>query len=484
MNATQATMRSTSRVPLLSRQCEHEKSPAICTAHRPAGHTRRSLLICALIASVAGCQDFQKAQQSWNETKNARGEHWRQVRCDVKRRLAESQLQAGQLDEALREIDAALELNPADAPSHILLARIQLEQGHPAAARRAIDQALNLQPQNGEALFTAGLVAERIENQEEAYTFYTKAASVAPGNADYLAAQAETLVALGRVSDALDLVESRRPDFAENPRLHDLAAELYRALGMKSESIACLRKAAVAAGDDPKLAAQLGVALSQAGQDVEAVGLLDPLMRRLEASPANSDKPSPGRSVDSDAAIIRLSLAGSQRRLGRLDAARRAIDAQLRADPDDTQAWLLLARIELDAAEWEAALDAAGHAIRLSEESPEARLMHAIAAMKSGDYRAAIKSARIAVQRDTADTTALCLIGQCHEARGERDEAREAYMAALARDPACDVALALLKQFDAARARNSAPPPPAPAGELRITRAEGATEISMREWPH
>jgi len=427
---------------------------------RPRARAAATFFSVAALMQACGCAAWEKATREWTTTKEERGAHWKQVRCDVKRKLAESQLEARHLDEALREIEAALVLNPKDAACHVLLARIRLEQGQLAAARAAVDEALKIDPDRAETLFTGGLVAERNENWEEAITFYAKAAAAAPNEADYLAAQAETLVAMGRSADALDLVESRRGDFESNARLHYLAAELYQTLGMKEKSIDCLKKATRAAGDDDALAGQLGVALSQAGRDVEAVGLLEPLVRkawdaRRGRNPRDDRKDD--RRGESDASVMRLALASSLQRLGRIDAARGVLDQQLRGNPDDAQAWLLLARLEIDASSWGEAEDAAAHAVRLSGDQPEAHLVAAYIALKRGDYRTAMTSARLASERDTTDTTGLCLLGQSYEARGEYEEARDAYERALQRDPTCQTARRLLQKCDAVKTRHAAP---------------------------
>ncbi len=158
-----------------------------------------------------------------------------------------------------------------------------------------------------------------------------------------------------------------------------------------------------------------------------------------------------------------IALARSLHRLGRLDEARRRLDAVVRARRDDGLAWLLLAQVASDQRDWRAARQAADQAVRLRGDQAEPHLLNAYVCVQQNDFDAAVQSARLAIQRDARDATGYCLLGQSYEGRGETGPARDAYFDALVRDPQSALARALLNRLADAKSNGGAPLAPAQA---------------------
>src|SRR5262249_41778404 len=150
------------------------------------------------------------------------------VRGGVKLQLARQHLQSGRLEEAEKIINQAVALSSKDPQAFVLLAKLRLEQGQLAEARAAVTPASVLAPGNPEVSYLSGIIAQRYGDLEMAAEYYTAASKAAPNAVDYLLAEAETLVALDRSLDALDLVESRIGDFDSHASMRMLAARICR----------------------------------------------------------------------------------------------------------------------------------------------------------------------------------------------------------------------------------------------------------------
>src|SRR5262245_54432002 len=98
---------------------------------------RGIILSIAYLAACSGCTKSMKGIFSHEKPQAAAKARWDDVRAGVKLQLAESQFRSGHVTDALRTIDEAVELEPANAGVFLLLARIRLEQGQLGAARQA-----------------------------------------------------------------------------------------------------------------------------------------------------------------------------------------------------------------------------------------------------------------------------------------------------------------------------------------------------------
>jgi predicted Zn-dependent protease len=301
---------------------------------------------------------------------------------------------------------------------------------------------------------------------------FTLASDAAPTDADYLAARAEALFAAGRAVDALDLLESRVPNFDDDARLRSLAGAIYRTLGMDDVAAERFRQAVSRSGSDAEGQRELGFALAAAGKDVQAVGILAPLV-----AAAAAEKP---LSPADGSPAVKLTLARCQYRLGLYPQARQCIRSLLKNDPHDSQAWLLSARISIDEDDWTSARSALDRLDKGRTATAEVQLLIAYVSLRLRDYDAAANAARIAARIDSQDPTSLCLLGQIHEARGAFQEARDAYVQAVSRDPDCRLARELLAQLSHSTPNADAPEPSPP---LRGARADAASPWSEGHAP-
>lgn len=400
----------------------------------------RCVVCISLSWTIAGCAGLHQilAPRPQKEEAKAR---WSLMRAKVKLQLAENEFKAGHLDESLKSLDEVLQLEPENPRAVLLLARVRLESGQLNAARNAVAEALLLMPDSAEPSYVAGMIAERGENWPEAIRFYSRASDMSPDDPDYLAAQIEAMMALGQSGDALALLDSRMSRFDNEPRLRYLAAEIHRSMGQSASAARELRMAARNDSGSVILQDDLGETLSASGRDAEAVGLLEARQREEDRRAAG------GADIDNAASTQRrLTMARSYLRLGRTDDARQVLHDLLEAAPEQSAAWLLLARVETDSERWAAACDAAEHAARLMPDHDAAHLMCAYARLRKENPRGAAEAARRAIALNPQNAIAYCTLGQALEALDDPERARETYTRALTVDPECALARKLLEQ--------------------------------------
>lgn len=138
---------------------------------------------------------------------------------------------------AKNAVQDAIELNPFDADSFNLLARIELEAGNLHAAEMSIDKALNLQGENGGYWYSYGHIALASQNLEQAETAFKKAIQYAPKETRAEINLAYTLLESGKFVEAFqhfrEVIKTHRQDQHLRSRLllcaSHLSADFYDA---------------------------------------------------------------------------------------------------------------------------------------------------------------------------------------------------------------------------------------------------------------
>ena len=409
--------------------------------------TRRLISGWALlaIAVTAGCMDPHSSLLSKhmsNKRKEEAKEHWDSVRGGVKLQLARQNLQAGRLDEAEKILVQSVSLSPNDPQAFLLLGKLRLEQGQLAEARQAITAAATLSPGNPEISYLAGVIAQRYGDLEMAAEHYTAAAERAPNVVDYVLAQAETLVALDRTIDALELVELRIKDFDTSAPMQMLAARVCRSVGLRQPAVDHCREALQLAPDDRLTAADCGQIFGWAARYPDAINTLKPL---LQAVPTGSK--GPGAKVGdliSVAHSIRRCLASAYLAQGNAAEALACIQPVLEGSDTDPASLMLCAHAALNVEDSKTAARALTMLHRNSAETSETLLLDGYLAFLNADYQKALDSADRAAKLDGRLVPAHCLKGRSAQALGKLDVAELAFAAAVAIDPNAPIAAALI----------------------------------------
>ncbi len=442
----------------------------------------RAAFLGALIASLpAGCADpgrLFKMHTAPDRRADAE-KSWRGVRATVKLQLAQELLDGGNPKEARAALQEVAGASGDDAAVLLMLAKIELADAHLASARQAISSVLAMPQPSAEAYYVAGLIDERYENYADAAKAYESAALSAPQEPDYVVARAEALVKLNRPVEAIKSVEERLADFPESVELRLFVADTNQMLGLKDAAVAAYRDAERLSNDDPRVRAQLGLALEGAGKDEEAIRVLLPLVGVSgiagDRAPAASRGGRPGsRSADAkrrgepseskpgsekDSAapskLVRRALARALLRNGMPKQARVILAGLLVDEPKDIEGWALMTRVAFALGDAQLAREAAERLAAL-DGNPHGWLLGAYAAMKSGDSKGALRNVSEALNNNPRDVMALCMLACVQAEAGEKTAAARTLDHALRIDPDCGPAVQLRRQL------TSDPPAAAP----------------------
>jgi Flp pilus assembly protein TadD len=242
-----------------------------------------------------------------------------------------------------------------------------------------------------------------------------------PTEIDYLAAEAECLVALGRPEEArervLESMDLSRPEGT----LDMLLAEINLVLGDPKAAAEALQRAMPYVGHDPLVAEEYGLLSASLGRFAEAVAVLEPLM---EAD---------GEYGPSGAAV--RALVQSYLEIGHLEAGASLVRDWLQDHADDTAAWLLQGRAALARGDLKTACRSSETAARLAPQNAEAHLIRGYACWQRGEADRAQQALERALSLDPDDAVTHCLLAQVLSQRGRPGQARHHWLRALQIDP-------------------------------------------------
>lgn len=380
-------------------------------------------MLSAAMSSIvlASCAQVILPPNSKQEAK----ERWSQVRSRLKCQLAMEQFNTGHLDEAHKSVREAIDLDPKSQAAYLILTRIQMERGETAQAARTLDEALSYGPDTAETDYLKGLIAERYGRFDEALASYRRASQRDPMNAHYVAAMAETLVALDRAAEALALVHDRWTDFEQNATLRTLAASIYTLLARHEDAANAYRQALAIAPDDETVRAQLGSSLLLAHRYDEAEQVLITLASSKTEPPAG----------------VLVALGRCQLALHRIDQAKQTLQRATNADPGNPRAWHWLARASLAGGDLLTARRAATRASQMDPQDRDHRLLLGYISFQQQDYVAAAATLEQITREDPSEIVALCLLGDSRRRLGDMQRARECYEKVLKINPRCEWAL-------------------------------------------
>jgi tetratricopeptide (TPR) repeat protein len=188
----------------------------------------------------------------------------------------------GHLDEAVVQIQKALEINPDDPEMHRNLAIAFSKQGRMDDAIAQYQKTLELQPNDEEAHVNLGTAFYRLGRTDEAISQFQTALEIQPDSAEAYNNLGNCFLHLGRLDDAIAQYEkaiSLKPDLAEAE--NNLGACLYHQ-GKMDEAIAHYQRAVEIQPDYANGHANLSQALLRKG---DFGGAIEQLQQALQFKP-------------------------------------------------------------------------------------------------------------------------------------------------------------------------------------------------------
>lgn len=365
---------------------------------------------------VVGCADLTR-----NPRTEAAHDRWGHMRATVKLQLAQKNFEKGAIEDAFKQCNEVLRLDPEFVEGYLLAVRIHLERGEVSKARAALVAAEGLAPLGPEMLYLRGLIDERQGRLAEASAYYRDACQARPDDLDYLLAYVECLIATDQHEQALTVITPRRLDFEQSPAVHTLAGQTLSLLGRYVEAAECYRFAFHLAPDSPLLREEAGIAFLAAGWDNEAVEALMPLARPQATQPAD------GAAMRASTSAIQA-LATALMRKGRPERAAPILERAVQDRPDSSALWMMLAEVHLRAGHVDRAAMAARKCLDLDPDLSDARLVLAYEALQAGRCPEAVDVAQAMIDRDPDDIEARALLARALErAQGGSARAAEQY---------------------------------------------------------
>jgi tetratricopeptide (TPR) repeat protein len=393
----------------------------------PARHfvIRNSQFVIALAFHllVAGC-----AVQ--NPPSPSPDQQWKQVRAGIKLRQAAQHYRAGLFDECIKTGMEAIVLDPSRPEAYVLVGRAHLELGRSAAAGQLIAAASAAGLDTADLRYTEGVVLEQEGKTEEALKSYQRAIELTPGRVDALMAWVECLVELGHVDEAWEVVSRQSAGHEGRGAIAALTGHVATLAGHPDEAVRLWTEAVSLVGDDPVLAAELGLLLMRLERWEQAISVLRPLIR------TDGDLPPQG--------TIRRALASCYLQVGEPARAVTTLGEYVAVQPDDAAAQLILAKAALACGDTALASQSLEAAKRRTPENSEILFVQAALNWRKGNLDFAFRDLNTVLQRSPNDVDARCLLGEVLLAQGRVEAAREQFETALETDADCAWARAAL----------------------------------------
>jgi tetratricopeptide (TPR) repeat protein len=392
------------------------------------------VVACAwVLAGASGCSDFPPLQLEHKQAKEVAQERWDRVRSGVKFQLAEQHYLAGRIDECISEARRAAALDPEGTAAHVLLAHALLEKGNVAAAAAVIEEAVAIQPENPRVIYLQGVLAERDQHYEEAIEFYRAAGELDPSLPDYVASEAECLVSAGRPQEAMDLLNSRREDFHNDPTVEILRAEVAKLLGDNETALDGLSTAMRTVSDSMVVSQDYGLLLERSGRGEEALAVLGPLY---------------AKSKDDMSPIAIRALGAAYLATRRPFRAKQVLADLVDEHGDDPHDWQVLARAALACADWTTARRCADRLGTLAPDQPLSHFLTAFVCWKQNENEKAEQALKTYLMLEPDDAIAYCLLGDLCRRRYDVMAARKHFNHALRLDPQCTWARTALSEIN------------------------------------
>ena len=200
--------------------------------------------------------------------------------------LAQSAIEAGDVDTSVAAARSALALDPANADAHLHLARALAERGEYGEADAHSAEAIRLKPGSPDAHNNRGAALADQKRYAEAEPYYREALRLRPDYAEAMNNLGVAVMQRGAYDEAATLFADAirlRPDYAE-PESN--LGNLYARQGRNADAIAAYQRALAIRPDYAAVHFNLAIALLQANRRDEALAhARDALRLRPDLAP-------------------------------------------------------------------------------------------------------------------------------------------------------------------------------------------------------
>lgn len=370
----------------------------------------------------------------------------------------EAQLGLRQPDAARTSFMQALADSPDDADARLGLSRVALMEGNVDEAEKQLELALEADEQKFEAWYRKAELALDQSRLVEARSAYEKAIEISPGRPGPRTGLARALLGLGdldaaeeQIKETARLLAPKSPEVnylkallaAQREQLDEAKAALHTTLSVSPSHPAALfllgrihvaqneleqarevftRLLSVSPGHLPATKLLAAVHL-HFGASAEALRWLEPMAKRGANDPG-----------------LHVLLGRAYMRSRRFDEATRHFQAAARLSPNAAQVRTELALSQLAGGDKDSGV---AELVRLSESEqrlPETRVLLMLTYVMNKDFANALATGEAVLQTQPDNPLVHNLLGATYEATGDREKARISYEKALELSPTYQVA--------------------------------------------
>lgn len=332
---------------------------------------------------------------------------------------AEQAFRTGQFEKAVKEVKAALELQPESARYHLLEGRIYLETHRLEKAIESFDKAAELDPELAKAKYYAGVVYQRWSDDAKAYDRYMEAYELDSNSVSYLLAAAESMIALDQYGAANRLLESNLVRFEHNSAMRQLLGQLAMLQGEASEAVVYLE-------DARRLNPEDEILIEELAQAQYAAGLYKDCLRSVKSLQELAVTEQPD---------LLLFEARCLTLIERLPEARNLYLKLTRLRPTEVAIWIELGTVAWELGDYHRMALCGARITALAPDQHEGYLLKGINERHHGNLPEALLYLRQAADRATDTALPHLVLGQTLEEAQDREGALEAYARAIHIEP-------------------------------------------------
>lgn len=234
-----------------------------------------ALILAAGVVALSGCKSGGRPTAQEREVESIRAD-------DLVVRAGEA-LDAGDQDEALRLLAAAIEENPTLTTAHLKMGDIYRVAGDYTKAERSFATAATLEPRSFDAQYGHGLTLHLLNRLAEAVRAYLRALAVRPDDFNANLNIATAFLQLGEPRQAVVYAENAVRVDPSSGAAHANLGAIYAATGRHNDAVREYESAAELMELTPELLLNLSESLGKTGRYEEMEITLD---RVLEMEPS------------------------------------------------------------------------------------------------------------------------------------------------------------------------------------------------------
>jgi Flp pilus assembly protein TadD len=232
--------------------------------------SRNRIAVLALILAIAGCASTQKKAVKDPE-KDPQNQYDKAV---ISTRY-------GLEDEALKYLDLALSLDPAHAPSLLLLGNVQFKKNNYGEAAAAFQRYLDLRPNDAEAHTSLGLAYGQLGMADKSEAEYLTAIGI-DGNANAAFGLAKLYYEQNKLEPALEFIRRAIQKNARSAAYYNLQGVILNQMHRYADALPSFRAALQYAPDDVYVIINLGIAYLNIKETAKARELFEKVLPKVQ----------------------------------------------------------------------------------------------------------------------------------------------------------------------------------------------------------